>query len=205
MRYLELREQLNDFLIFSLNDIRKIEPSFHHQRLNEWQGKGYIKKIVNEYYVFSDTEISESVLFAIANKIYDPSYVSLEMALSFHQLIPESVYGVTSVTSRKTYDFSTSLARFSYRKIKPELMFGYRLDSFEKHTCKIAEPEKAILDYFYLNPKLETTGDFEELRINKDSFQEQVDTEKLKKYLAQYNSKALEKRVNRFIKYIDHA
>ena len=129
MRYLELKEQLKDFLVFSLNDIRKIEPSFHRQRLNEWQDKGYIKKIVNEYYVFSDAEMSESALFAIANKIYEPSYVSLEMALSFYQLIPESVYGVTSVTSRKTYEFSTSMARFSYRKIKPELMFGYRLVS----------------------------------------------------------------------------
>lgn len=205
MRYLELKEQLKDFLVFSLNDIRKIEPSFHRQRLNEWQDKGYIKKIVNEYYVFSDAEMSESALFAIANKIYEPSYVSLEMALSFYQLIPESVYGVTSVTSRKTYEFSTSMARFSYRKIKPELMFGYRLVSSGGRTSKIADPEKAILDYFYLNPKLKTSGDFEELRMNADNFREQADIEKINRYLSLYKSKALEKRTSQFIKYITHA
>jgi predicted transcriptional regulator of viral defense system len=181
----------------------KVDPGFHKQRLSEWQKKGYIKKVAKGYYIFSDLEINESVLFIIANKIFDPSYVSLEMALSYYGLIPESVYGITSATSRKTYKFASSIGQFNYRQIKSELMFGYKLVNYKNHNFKIAEIEKAILDYFYVNSKLKTEGEFEELRINKDTFQENVNVGKLKNYLAQFNNKTMEKRVNRFIKYIN--
>ena len=196
---------MKNFLIFSLDDIRKVDSDFYRQRLNEWQDRSYIKKVIKEYYIFSDLEINESVLFVIANRIFDPSYISLEMALSYHGLIPESVYGITSVSSRKTYAFNSKLAKFNYRKIKPELMFGYQLVKYQNHNFKIAEIEKAILDFFYVNSKLKTESEFEELRINRDTFQERVDVKKLKIYLAQYKNKALERRINKFIKFIEHA
>jgi len=204
MQYLELREQLKNFIVFSLSDIKKIEPTFHRQRLNEWQEKGYLKKVIKEYYIFSDLEINEQVLFMVANKIFDPSYVSLEMALAYYNLIPEGVYSVTSITSRKTYSFDSSLAQFNYRKIKPEAMFGYKLVAYEDHVFKIAEVEKALLDYFYINPQVKTDGQFEGLRINAETF-EQIDLEKLNRYLIQFSNKSLAKRVNKFIKFMKHA
>lgn len=202
MQYLEIKAKMKDFIVFSTKDVLKIDSGFHRQRLSEWQKKGYIKKIIKGYYVFSDLKLNESVLFLIANKIFDPSYISLEMALSYYELIPESVYSITSVTSRKTYAFNSQLARFSYNKIKPELMFGYNLINYENHSFKIAEIEKALLDYFYLNSRLKTEGEFEELRINRDIFKGKMDREKLENYLAQFNNQELVKRVNRFIKYI---
>ncbi|MDP1884821.1 MAG: hypothetical protein Q8L10_05700 [Candidatus Moranbacteria bacterium] len=204
MQYLEFREQLKYFVVFSLDDIRKIETPFHRQRLNEWQKKGYIKKVINEYYIFSDLEINEQILFIIANKIFDPSYISTESALSFYGMIPEGVYSVTSVTSRKTYVFKSSLAQFSYRKIRPELIFGYKLVRHKEHVFKMAEIEKALLDYFYFNSKIKTEGQFAELRINKDAF-ERIDLKKLENYLIQFDNKAMEKRVNKFIKFMRHA
>ena len=102
MQYIDLKSQLKDFPVFSIIDIEKADLTFHKQRLSEWQRKNYIKKIRQGFYVFSDLEINEQILFIIANRIYEPSYISLEMALSIHGLIPEAVYGVTSVTSQKT-------------------------------------------------------------------------------------------------------
>jgi len=107
MQYIELKEQLKNFKIFNLNDIRKIEEDFDLRRLNEWQKKNYIKKIRQGFYIFSDLEINEQALFIIANRIHEPSYISLEMALSFYGLIPEAVYGITSVTSQKTRTIKT--------------------------------------------------------------------------------------------------
>lgn len=202
MQYLELKEHFKDFIIFSLKDIKKIEPSFHRQRLNEWQGKGYIKKVINEYYIFSDLSIDESALFVIANSLYHPSYISFETALSHYRLIPEGVYTATSVTSRTTRRFYADIAPFTYRHIKPELLFGYTLVSYKNQSFKIAEIEKALLDYFYLNPSIKTNADFEGLRFNKVSFREQADMEKFKKYLEQFSSRALEKRVKNFLKFI---
>ena len=102
MTYLLLRIIFKDFIIFSLNDIRKTEPGFHRQRFFEWIKKGYIKKIIREYYCFSDTEISESILCYIANQIYYPSYISFEFALSYYNLIPEGVYSITSASTLRT-------------------------------------------------------------------------------------------------------
>jgi predicted transcriptional regulator of viral defense system len=106
MQYLEFQNVLKDFTVFSLADIRQVEPGFHRRRLNEWQEKGYIKKVVKGHYVFSGQELDERGLFEIANRIYAPSYVSFEMALSYYGLIPESVFAITSASTRKTSRFS---------------------------------------------------------------------------------------------------
>lgn len=205
MKYLELKENFRDFVIFSISDILKIDADFHAQRLSEWQKRGYIKKIAKGHYTFSDIQINESVLFIIANRLYAPSYISLEMALSFYGIIPESVYTVTSITSRRTKNLKTDIGQFSYTSIKPDLFFGYRLESFGKNNFRIAEPEKAILDFFYNNPKINNTNSFYELRINKDSFLEKIDTNKLDNYLKLFNNRALEQRIKKFIEFVTSA
>ena len=204
MIYLEFKEKLKDFVSFNLNDIRKIDAGFDLRRLSEWQAKGYIKMIRRGHYVFSGLEINESVLFLIANKIYTPSYVSMEMALANYNLIPEAVYGITSVASRKTNRFKTDFGEFIYRHIKPQLMFGYKLISYRGQNFKIAEPEKAILDYFYLNTHLCAAEDFAGLRFNREEFKEQTDEDKFNSYLIAFGNKRLEKRVAKFLKYINH-
>jgi predicted transcriptional regulator of viral defense system len=205
MKFLELKSELKDFIIFSLNEIRNIEPNFYRSRLNEWQDKGYIKKVVRGYYIFSDLQLSEEILFKIANRIYLPSYISLESALSFYHLIPESVYEITSISTRKTYHFLTSIGEFIYRTLKPPLFFGYDLIKFQEKYLKMASMEKALLDYFYLHSDIETEQDFDSLRINKEMFFEQMDEKKLMNFLEKFNQKKLTGRINRFWSYMKNA
>ena len=205
MKYLELKSELRDFTIFSLNEIRNIEPGFHRRRLNEWQDKGYIKKVVRGYYIFSDCQLIEEILFKIANRIYLPSYISLESALSYYHLIPESVYGITSISTRKTYHFRTSIGEFIYRTLKPPLFFGYDLIKFQEKYLKMASIEKALLDYFYLHSDIETEQDFDSLRINKEMFFEKMNEKKLQNFLRKFNQKKLTGRINRFWSYIKNA
>lgn len=205
MKYIELKEALKQFTVFSINDIRKIDPDFDKRRLSEWSNKGYLKKVIRGYYIFSDLEIDENVLFEIANKVYSPSYISLQIALSYYHLIPESVYELTSVTTKTTQVLKSPIANFSYKSIKPSLFFGYKLVRYNEKSFKVAEVEKAILDYLYFNPSLKTTEDFESIRIDEDSFKEQVNKEKLKRYLAQYKQRTFEKKVGDFLKVIENA
>lgn len=205
MQYLTLKKELKDFVVFSTLDIKKIDCNFHKQRLSEWQAKDYIKKITKDKFIFSDLAINENVLFLIANKIYSPSYISLEMAFSYYNLIPESVYGITSVTSLKTKSFKTKFGKFSYRHIKPELLFGYKLAQHGNYNYKIAEIEKVLLDFFYLNANIKTADDFYELRFNTDNFKISSDNDKLSLYLKMFGNKSLSKRINSFLEYIDYA
>ena len=204
MQFIEFKEKLKDFAVFSLNDIRKVEADFDLRRLNEWMGKGYIKNIRRGYYIFSDLRIDEESLFLVANKIYAPSYVSLEMAMSLYGLIPEAVYGITSATSRKTNSFKAGIGNFIYRHIKPGLMFGYGFREYENHRLAVAEIEKSVLDYLYLNPAIKEGKDFQGMRFNASEFKARADMAKLNRYLAAFNSKSLSARVKKFLIYINN-
>ena len=202
MKYVRLRQLFKDFTVFSVNDIRQIEPSFHRRRLNEWQSKGYLKKVIKEYYIFAEKPIHQRVLFEIANRIYKPSYISLETALSYYQLIPESVFGNTSISTRRTYNFRTVLGDFRYRTVKPDIFWGYEIIAYEKSVYKMAEPEKAVLDYLYMNKHLRSKADFESLRFNEEMFFQRIDLEKLKVYSHKVAQKTLIKRLNRFLQHL---
>lgn len=203
MQYLDLKTQLKDFPVFSIKDIEKLDSSFHKQRLSEWQKKGYVKKVRQGFYIFSDLEMNEQILFTIANRIYEPSYISLEMALSIFGIIPESVYGITSVTSQKTRNIKTPVGDFIYRHIQPELMFGYELREHDGNHYQIAELEKAILDYLYFNSKINDFESFEGIRFNILETKEKINVERFNKYLNAFNNKALARRAKKFLNYIN--
>lgn len=202
MQYQELQSTLKNYPVFNLNDIRKIDPHFYRSRLNEWQSKKYIKKIRRGFYIFSDLDLNEKALFLIANKIYSPSYISFEMALSYYGLIPEGVYTLTSATTLKTAVFYTEIGNFSYRKIKSDLMFGYKLETHDNQIYKIAELEKAFLDYLYLNPKIANYEDFIEWRFNSENFFSQVDFIKLRRYAVVYKNKSLIIRLEKLLQFM---
>lgn len=204
MQYIRFRDLFKDYTVFSLEDIRNSLVKgdvFYRHSLNEWQDKGYIKKIVKGYYIFTDRQINENVLCEIANKIYSPSYVSLETALAHYNLIPEGVYGVTCAATRRTSSFKTYLGSFTYRAIKPGLFFGYDItDKF-----KIALPGKAILDYFYFNRQVKTENDFVEIRVDRAAFLQHVDEKQLNLFLSRFKDNMLEKRIKIFLKVIKNA
>ena len=148
-------------------------------------------------------QVDESYLFMLANRIYEPSYISRESALAYYLVIPESVLGVTSVSSRKTKQFDSEWGRFIYRSIKPALMFGYRVVVQEKMTkYKIASLEKAVLDSLYWNNKIESSDDFAGLRWNRQELLGLDDNPLFKKYLKIFDNKALNRRVDLLLGYI---
>lgn len=107
---------------------------------------GLFLKLRNNFYQLED---SNSSLFLIANKLYGPSYISLEKALSHHDVIPETVYAITSVTTKPTREFATPRGTFVYQRIKQGAFTGYGPLKFEGNIVFFAEPEKALADYLY--------------------------------------------------------
>lgn len=135
-------------------------------QLRRWQDKGLIFKLKRGMYLLNanDRKINPSRQF-IANQLYMPSYVSLEYALNFYDLIPERVSEVTSVTTKKTIRFVNDLGIFTYQHIKSKAFRGFKMTKDEMGlTFFIAEPEKAVIDFLYLN--------FDKIKIsNKDVFE----------------------------------
>ncbi len=84
-------------------------------------------------------------------------------------------------------------------------MFGYKMIEMNGQRYKIAEPEKLILDFLYLNTTLQSGVDFVSLRFNHAELWTQVNEDRLIKYLALFENKSLEKRVNTFLKTLKYA
>jgi predicted transcriptional regulator of viral defense system len=195
MKYVEFEKKFRNFPVIHISNIKKIEADFDHRRLYEWQKRGYIKKVINNFYIFSDKNLSETEHNFIANRLIEPSYLSMEYVLNYYSLIPEIIFWRTSITSKKTAKFSTPIGNFSYQKMKKDLFFGYKIISSQDISFKIAEPEKAILDFLYLKKNIKNKDDFYELRINEEIYKEIIDQEKMKRYLKVFNSKKLTERV----------
>jgi predicted transcriptional regulator of viral defense system len=202
MNYLEFEKALKTFPVFSVKDIQKRFPGFDSRRLVEWQQKGYLLKIKRGFYCFREKPNGEKFLQFAANKIYSPSYISFDSALSYYNLIPEGVFTITSATTRNTANYATPVGNFSYKHIKPPLFFGYKLIQEKDFVVKIAEPEKALLDFFYIR-KMNTREEVEEMRFNEIVAKEIVSFDKLTKYQRIFNSKTADKRIRMFIQVIN--
>lgn len=107
---------------------------------------GLFVKLRNNFYAIKDSNPDYSF---IANKLYQPSYISLETALSHYRMIPEVVYGTTSITTKAPREFKTPWGNFTYQHIKTEAFTGYRLQEIDRYKALFAEPEKALADYLY--------------------------------------------------------
>ena len=115
--------------------------------LHRYKKRGFILQIKRGLYVFP--EVLPPDVY-IANKLYSPSYISLEFALSYYGVIPETVYEITSVTTKATRRFESLGKSFSYRKIKKTAYAGYEIQKQQGLSFNIANIEKAFVDVNYL-------------------------------------------------------
>lgn len=94
--------------------------------------------------------------FLIANHLRGPSYVSLESALSYWNMIPERAYEISSVTIKTSKLYKTPIGRFSYQQLKtPYYSYGIKNIVYSpKQTMLVASPEKALCDKVVLTPKI---------------------------------------------------
>jgi predicted transcriptional regulator of viral defense system len=204
MKFREFESKIRALPTFNLNDVRKLDPGFHRQQLYYWHNQGYIKPLAGGYYILADRAMDEMMLFMVANKIYEPSYVSLESALAYYEVIPETVLGVTSVSTRKTKQYESTWGVFSYRSVKPQYMIGYQvIETSLGIKFKIAYLEKAILDYLYLHSEIRSIVDFEELRWNRTQLLGLLDHSMFTRYVNLFDKRALENRVNQFMDYLN--
>jgi predicted transcriptional regulator of viral defense system len=155
MKYLEFKNTVGQFPLISSTHIANInkKPQILKIQLRGWQKKGLIIKLRRGLYILNknDRKIEPSRIF-LANALYSPSYVSTTYAFGYYDLIPEKVEDVTSITTKKTAKFTNSFGTFVYQHLKTDLSFGFtEIEDENGFPVLIAEPEKAMLDFIYLN------------------------------------------------------
>ena len=134
--------------------------------------KGQIIPIVRGVFATSP----EDPRLPAASLIYNPSYISFETALAYHQMIPERVHQVKSAGFRlkKEKHFDTPFGRYSFLYI-PESVFPWALQPAQDqgHGFRLATKEKALLDTLYKIRGIKSMKAlesllFEDLRLEKE-------------------------------------
>lgn len=186
-----------DLACFSVDQVYAWQSDFDRNNLTRWTKKGLLIRLRQGWYTFPEYKGKPEFARYFANRIYRPSYISLHSALAFYGMIPEAVVQITSVTSLKTAFFENPVAEYSYKTLKPELMYGYSLKSIsEGRAFQIAEPEKALLDMLYLYPEINTEQDMEDLRLDYDFLHSELNTVRLMEYARRFKSNAVIRRID---------
>lgn len=177
--------------LFSVLDYQRIlgvkNYSSARSNISRYLKLGIMQKACKGLYFLADNSPHE---FEIANKAYQPSYISFETAMSFYGIIPETIYEVMSATLRTTRTFNVNNIQYSYSKIKKNCFNGYKPIKIKNATILIAEPEKALVDYLYLVALGKRRLAYERIDLSK------IKKTKLLSYAKQFEKKKIKEIIN---------
>jgi predicted transcriptional regulator of viral defense system len=188
MEYDSLLKLVGDDPVFesSLLLAGKIDPKIVRLQLSRWVNSKRIYRLRRGLYSIAPPyQKIKPHPFLIANHLQRSSYVSLQSALAFYGLIPETVNMTVSATVGRPERLETPLGIYAYRHIKPELLFGYQLTDLGGQEAFVATPEKALLDLAYLTPRGDSPSFLQGLRLQN---LDRLDPAVLKKYAEGFDS-----------------
>ena len=165
--------------------LKSILKNMNYENINnkiaDLRKKNILKSIKKGLYVHN-SQITKNIISKelVSNLLLaSPSYISLDYALHFYGLIPESVHEITAITSKRSKVFKTDIGIFSYKQIRNELFrLGITIERLKYANFLIASKEKALCDKVYLTSGLELSSknsmiDFleKDLRIDTDDLE----------------------------------
>lgn len=170
-------------------------------QISRWQKQGKLIQLKRGTYVLAEpyrkTTVYEPYLAATLKQ---PSYISMEKAFEFHNLIPERVNTYTCVTTKRPEQIETKLGIFNYQHVKIGLFWGYRNTTINRQTGFVALPEKALLDFFYLNEVKISFDYLMEMRLQ--NF-ENINLKRLIAFAKKFNKPGILKAAKIIKKYIE--
>jgi predicted transcriptional regulator of viral defense system len=133
--------------------------------LNRQEERGLVEQVADGLYL---NKLAASVSAReIVNELIPDSYVSLGTALAEWGLSSQNPVATTCVSTSRARNIKTSSIEIVYRKISPELFWGYTEKKGRYRNYRIAEPEKALLDWIYFSLKDGLPVQFDEIQFEK--------------------------------------
>src|SRR3990167_7792948 len=137
----------------TLSQFVKLSDNSLYANIKRWLKKDLLIQLKKGLYVMAPFVSAQKNITAytefIANKLREPSYLSMEYVLQKHNILSESVYGFTSVTLKSKRTYKNKFGLFAYRNIREDLFKGYEIRQTEGYNLRIATKAKALFDYFY--------------------------------------------------------
>lgn len=204
MNYEKFRQTFSKSEYIRLADILLHYPNIDRKQLSRWSEVWLLLHPARGLYVLPERQIDREWMMIFSHGLVNPSYISLEYALSYYGLIPEEAVVITAITTKKTQSYDLGwFGRYRYQSIVERWFVGYSIRGLKgRATYDIATPAKAIVDFLYLHGSYMTSEDFEEWRINTYEVPEQVTPEELRNLASYFRNKRLTMQVESFISFI---
>jgi len=119
MNFRTFTQTFNEYLPLSVLQIKLQQRDFDMQQLYLRERKGRLHSLIKGRRIHPKALQEIGIGAMIANNIYEPSYLSLQRALRYYNLIPEGVSQYTSCTTKKTQTHNIPAGSFVYRSIAP--------------------------------------------------------------------------------------
>jgi predicted transcriptional regulator of viral defense system len=167
--------------ILRLDDLARrynIQEVVAGNALRRYEAHGLVEHISNKIYInklnqqFSAREL--------VNVLRPDSYISLESALVERGIISQSPAVLTCVTLGYPKTFRSRSVTIVYRKISQELFWGFQQKKTRYNSYRIAEPEKALLDWIYLSRQEGLPTPLDEINV------QFLDVSKLRSYAKRF-------------------
>jgi len=151
--------------------------------LGRQEKRGLVERITHKLYL---NNLARDVSpYDLVNVLRPCAYVSLDSALRFWGISTQTTSAITCVSLGKPREYRTKSIRIVYRTIAEKLLWGF----VEKQTFygkyRLAEPEKAILDWIYLSLQEGVEPAVDELDLRS------IDKQKLVRYASKYPASVL--------------
>ncbi|MCK5847748.1 MAG: hypothetical protein KAH01_00955 [Caldisericia bacterium] len=166
----------------------RYDKSSAHGRIQILSKNGWFLRIKQGLYLVNDSITGQFQgnlpWLAISHCLFEDSYVSLAYALNYYKLfdhVPNTIVSINSHMGKK-YQYHPYI--FKFVKVKPDIYFGYHTISLQNRTIQIADVEKALLDFLYVDTNFTTPELFFE-PVNEH--REAIDFEKLKQYALRFS------------------
>ena len=117
--------------------------------LRRYESQGLVERVSTKIYInhFNQQFSPQDIV----NVLRPRSYISLESALVERGVISQNPSALICVTPGYPKSFRSKSVSIVYRKVSPGLYWGYEEKATRYNKYLIAEPEKALLDWIYLN------------------------------------------------------
>jgi predicted transcriptional regulator of viral defense system len=177
-------------------------PQQVQRQLADWARVGKLVQLRRGLYTLAQPYQAEQPhSYLIANQLVHGSYVSLQIALSHYDLIPEHVAVVTSVTTGRPGMWQNPYGHFSYQHVQPALFFGFQYRQVtQKQWAYMATPEKALLDLIYLTPDGESAAYIQALRLQN---LDQLDIKRLTTYVDRADKPKLKRALPHILQVVE--
>ncbi len=143
----ELGARGHNFLTLeSLQALTGLRYEAARRALRRLEQRGYLSRAGRKLYA---NRFGRPTLEELAMTLGRPCYVSNESVLERYGMLSQMPLALTCVSSSRSGRCATPLGEIAFYRLQAALFFGYR----NEEGILWAEPEKALLDWLYLQRK----------------------------------------------------